>query len=75
MHDGTARHEFVSTRSYGYLEILNGRIEGLNADRIVIVSRLSYVRSEKWCCVCLCEYSNSRFPWQDFHEILKLDKE
>ena len=75
MHDGTARHELVSTRSYDYLEILNAWIAGLNGDRIMILSHVLYVRSEKWHCVCLCKYSNSRVPWQDFHEIFKLDKE
>jgi len=75
MHDGTARHELVSTRIYGYLDKLNARIAGLNADRITIVYRIPYVRSEKWCCVYLCEYSNSRVPWQDFHDIWKLDQE
>jgi len=52
---------------------LNARIAGLNADRITFVSHVLYVRSENWCCVCLCEYSNSTVPWQDFiHEIFKI---
>jgi hypothetical protein len=65
MNGGTARHELVSTWSYGYLEKLNAQIAGLNADRIMIVSHVPYVRSEKFRCVCLCEYSNSRVPWED----------
>ena len=60
MHDGTARHELVSTRMYGYLEKLNARFAVSNADRIMLVSHVPYIRSEKWCCVCVCEYSNSR---------------
>jgi hypothetical protein len=53
VHDGLARHELVSTRSYGYLEKLNARIAGLNADRIIIVSHVPYVRIEMFCSVCV----------------------
>ena len=59
-HGGTARHELVSTRIYGYLEKLNAQIAGLNTDRITNVYGVPYVHNQKWCCVCLCEYSNSR---------------